>query len=103
MHKLKRSTRALAGLSVVALVTIAACGDDDDNATTNTSTPGSVRTETTAATTGGSSTETTGATGSTEATTQETISKGQRTSKDNGEPVQGGTLVYGVEADTANP
>jgi len=48
MHKLKRSTRALAGLSVVALVAIAACGDDDDNATTNTSTPGSVRTETTA-------------------------------------------------------
>ena len=30
------------------------------------------------------------------------MSSGVRTAKDNGEPVKGGTLVYGLEADTAN-
>ncbi len=109
VHHLKRRSRVLAGFSVLALVAVASCGDDDDT-TANTTTPGSVKTETTTAssgsavaTTGGGSTPTSGATGSTEATTQETISKGERTAKDPPNPVQGGTLIYGLEADTANP
>ena len=31
------------------------------------------------------------------------MSEGVRASEDNGEPVKGGTLVYGLEADSANP
>ena len=31
------------------------------------------------------------------------VSAGERNSEDNGEPVKGGTLVYGLEADSANP
>jgi peptide/nickel transport system substrate-binding protein len=122
VHQMKRRTRVLAGLSVLAIVAVASCGDDD-NASTNTTTPGTVKTATTtassgAATTSGSSTATTGggstattaggstatsgATGSTTPTSEAPISPGERTSKDEGQPAKGGALVYGLEADTAN-
>ena len=111
---MKRRTKVLAGLSVLALIAVASCGDDDDNATTNTTTPGSVRTATTTATTGAattsaSSTATTGSptptSGSTETTTgasapEREVGPGERhVTKDEGKPVKGGTLRYGLEAD----
>ncbi len=115
MHQLKRRTKVLAGLSVLALIAVASCGDDDDN-TANTTTPGSVKTETTpvtsgaattggasTATTGGGSTSTSGATGSTEPTTQETSPGERHVTKDEGKPVKGGTLRYGTDSDSANP
>jgi len=112
-----RSTRLLAALTVTALVAVAACGDDDD-ATAPTTTTGAGVVESTAATGGAdtaATTETSEATASSSATTASattdatdgtaataTVSSGVRTSEDNGEPVKGGTLVYGLEADTAN-
>ncbi len=117
MHKNTRGTRLLAALSVVALVAVASCGDDDDAADSAVTTPGTaavVSTDATATTTA----STTASSGTTAATTEETtagstettsegttpatISPGVRTSEDQGKPVKGGTLVYGLEADTAN-
>jgi peptide/nickel transport system substrate-binding protein len=110
-------SKALAALSVAALVVVAAaCGDDDDNAS-NATTAGAAATGSTAPS-NGSSTATSSAatssgaastspsssaTGSTEpGSTPATISSGERTPKDPPNPVQGGTLVYGLEADSAN-
>jgi peptide/nickel transport system substrate-binding protein len=121
---MKRRTRVLAGLSVLAIVAVASCGDDD-NATTNTTTPGSVKTATTTAssgaattsgsstaTTGGGSTATTGG-GSTSTTAGSETTTGGTTpeagpgehhvTKDEGKPVKGGTLRYGTDSDSANP
>jgi peptide/nickel transport system substrate-binding protein len=121
LHAKKRSSRLLAALAVTALVAVAACGDDDD-ATAPTTTTGSGEVETTettetteptAATDTEATTETsestttekssaTTAAPATTATATDAVSSGVRTAKDNGEPVKGGTLVYGLEADTAN-
>jgi peptide/nickel transport system substrate-binding protein len=113
VHQLKRRTRVLAGLSVLALVAVASCGDDDDNAqptgsaevSSGTNAPAAETTsgDSSTATTEGGETTSGEKTGSTEPTTQETVSKGERTSKNNGEPVKGGALTYGLEADSANP
>jgi peptide/nickel transport system substrate-binding protein len=101
---------------VIALVAVAACGDDDDNSSSATTTPGTVATGSTptsdtaeeTTTTESSGSETTTAettqetTGSTEGeTTRETL-PGEQAPPDEGEPVKGGTLVYALEADTAN-
>ena len=98
----------MAALCSITLIVVAACGDDDD-ATKSTSADSAATTaaEDTATTTGsdggsgGDAPETTEA-GGDEAPTG-TVSAGERTSEDAGEPVKGGTLVYGQEADTANP
>jgi peptide/nickel transport system substrate-binding protein len=112
----KKRTRLLAALAVTALVAVAACGDDDDDASAPSTTTGSGEVESTdapdetetAVTTGTSGSTTTSGTSDTTtapdeggASTDE-ISPGVRTAEDNGEPVKGGTLVYGLEADTAN-
>ncbi len=79
----------LCGLTFVA----AACGDDDDS--TDESAPvGSV-----SQTEGGEQPADTAPA----ATTGETDDSTGAAASDEGEPVRGGTLVYGVEADTANP
>jgi peptide/nickel transport system substrate-binding protein len=110
-------SKALAALSVATLAIVAAaCGGDDDNATNTTSagsvasgttTPSAGSSETTTAASGTSSAATTGSStpsgGSESGTTPATISPGVRTPKDPANPVQGGTLVYGLEADSANP
>ena len=119
MHAKKRSTRLLAALAVTALVAVTACGDDDD-ATAPTTTTGSGEVESTDATDTTAETDTAATTGTSGSTTTEAssdttepaattesappnaVSSGVRTAKDNGEPVKGGTLVYGLEADTAN-
>ena len=105
----------LAALSAAALITIAACGgDDDDDTSATTAVAGTdAVTEDTDApdTTESSSTEPE----STEADSTETTEAaddsggtervpgpGENHVEDEGEPVKGGTLVYGVEADTAN-
>jgi peptide/nickel transport system substrate-binding protein len=109
----KRRRRLLAALSVASIVAVASCGDDDDDAGSAETTPGTEAvtdatattspTPTSEATATTEATETTAATeDTTEATTPDTISPGVRTAEDNGEPVKGGTLVYGLEADTAN-
>jgi len=89
----------------------AACGgddDDDDGGSAGTATGTEAITEGTESSDtaggGGGTTEGTEATeGTDEGETTGTVSAGQRTSEDDGEPVQGGSLVYGLEADTANP
>ena len=116
MHQTPRRTRVLAALSVISLVAVASCGDDDDTASNTTTAGAAVTTPSSgssassgastpssgsAASTEGTTEGTTG--GSTEGTTAGTISSGERTPKDPPNPVQGGTLVYGLEADTANP
>jgi peptide/nickel transport system substrate-binding protein len=87
-------TRLLGVVVTLAVVTVAACGDDDDG--------GEAAPQ---------STEEVGPTDASAAPTSEdtaadstsgTVSAGVRTAEDNGEPVKGGTLVYGLEADTAN-
>ncbi len=119
MHRSKRRSTVLATLSVLTLVTIAACGDDDDNATATTT--GAVAgTDAAPGTTEAAPDETTAEPSSTEGATATTESGGTATTAaasgadkpapgpgehhvaDEGEPVKGGTLVYGVEADTAN-
>ena len=98
-------TRALAALSVAALAVVAvACGDDDDNASNATS-GGDAAAATTeggssAAATSPSGDATTGSSGSDSGAPS---NPNERAPKDPANPVQGGTLVYGLEADTTNP
>ncbi len=108
-----RRARLLGALVAVGLVAVASCGDDDNaGKATTTSGTEAVKSETTTSpatsapgTSGPSSPSTSsGSTATTTAsTTAESLSPGVRTSKDDGEPVRGGTLVYGLDADTANP
>jgi peptide/nickel transport system substrate-binding protein len=104
----------MAALSVTALVLVAAaCSDDDDNASNVTSARSGAAVTTSpsggssAATTSPSSAATSStpsSSGSTEGgTTPATLSSGERRPQDPPNPVQGGTLVYGLEADSANP
>jgi peptide/nickel transport system substrate-binding protein len=90
-------------MSVAALVAVAACGGDDDD---DVASPGSG-----AATTTEAPAETTGDTGTTPGTAEPTqaadtsvaTTAGEGGGGEEGEPVKGGTLVYGLEADSANP
>jgi peptide/nickel transport system substrate-binding protein len=99
----------LAVASVCTLVAVASCGDDDDNVATPGS--GAATTEAPAATTGattagtGSTAGTEGTSGGTEGTSgggggEAPVNSGAETNP--GTPVKGGTLVYGLEADSAN-
>jgi len=103
----------LAALSVLSLVA-AACGDDDDDGgdsapsgteavtegTGGDTTPGS---DAAPGSTEPEGTEPEGTGGSGEPTTTFLPGPGEHhLEEDEGEPVHGGTLVYGVEADTAN-
>jgi peptide/nickel transport system substrate-binding protein len=107
----RRRPRTVAALSVAALVVVAvACSDDDDNASnvTSAATAGPGTTTPASATSPATtlpSTSSTPSSGTTDetGTTPLTISKGERRPEDPPNPVQGGTLVYGLEADTANP
>ncbi|MCU1502423.1 MAG: hypothetical protein JWM12_1777 [Ilumatobacteraceae bacterium] len=121
MISTRRSSALLATLTVVTLVA-GACGSDATTKTT-ASTPGAIVNDTTAATsagsgastttTGGSTTTTGGSTsattaGSTGATTGST-SPGSSDLANHavtdtaGAPVHGGTLVFGIDSDSANP
>jgi peptide/nickel transport system substrate-binding protein len=112
LHTTPRS-RVLAALSVAALMVVsAACSGDDDNATKVTT--GSAASAPSATTGAAATTSPSSAAASTAAstpsssatseggTTPGTTSAGIRTPKDPPNPVQGGTLVYGLEADSAN-
>ena len=100
----------MAALCSMTLIVIAACGDDDD-ATTSTSADADTATTAAAGDTATTSAGSEGGGDDTTATTEAggdqepsgAVSAGERTSEDAGEPVKGGTLVYGLEADTANP
>ena len=108
-RRIHRRSTLLAALSVAVLVTASACGgDDDDGAADDTSVAAS---ETEAGDTPPSG-------GSTDVAADEPVSsaagddEGGETrptgpgevhlAEDEGEPVHGGDLVYGIEADTAN-
>jgi peptide/nickel transport system substrate-binding protein len=102
-----RPSRLLVALSVAALVAIASCGDDDDSTGSAPAGSEEVKSTEAPATTAASATTAPAASttsgGATETTTQtRTTSAGEHTVADEGEPVKGGTLVYGLEADTAN-
>jgi peptide/nickel transport system substrate-binding protein len=91
-------------MSVAALVAIAACGGDDDD---NVASPGSGAATTTEAPAG--TTADAGTTGDTGASTpgtsggsEGTSSANEQNATDEGTPVQGGDLVYGIDSDTAN-
>ena len=102
----------LAALSVFTLVAVASCGDDDDTSnatTTREPTPRRrpARTRRTTETTEGDTAETTRRTPKTD----DRRDRGHGGSRatlpglrvaDEGEPVKGGTLVYGLDSDTAN-
>ena len=92
MHQTKGRTRALAALSVITLVAFASCSGDDDDGDSNVTT-GSAATASTTPSSGSSAASTDA--GST--------SPGVLTPEDPPNPVHGGTLVYGLEADSANP
>jgi peptide/nickel transport system substrate-binding protein len=106
-------SKVLAALSAATLIIVAAaCSGDDDsaaNVTTGTTASGPATTAGGAATTSGGAATSAASTapGSTETsesgTTPGTLSPGERTAKDPPNPVHGGTLVYGLEADSANP
>ena len=92
----------MAALAVVAV----ACGDDDDTASDVTS----GATDAAATTTGGSSApttssteETTGGSDDADGGSDAPANPNERRPEDPPNPVKGGTLVYGLEADTANP
>ena len=125
-----RRSVALAALTVASLVAVAACGDDDDSAGSGTVAEGTTATtatteapatttaeseDTTATTAGGSedtTASTTPGTGSTagggddsglpKASERELPPGEKHVEDDEGEPVKGGTLTFGIEADTAN-
>lgn len=90
-HRGRRSAsvRALAAASLLALIAAACAGDDDDGA----GEPEDATSETPAGDTGDSGDTGTGDTGTNDTGDGEEA----------GEPVHGGHLVYGVEADTDNP
>ena len=104
-------SKAFAVLTVAALIVVAAsCSDDDDNVSTGSTSSAPVTTggsETTssssAATTSAATSPPSSSTSTDSGTTPATISSGERTATDPPNPVQGGTLVYGLEADSANP
>jgi peptide/nickel transport system substrate-binding protein len=114
----RRST-ALAALSIASLITVAvACSGDDDGGTaapgttSAASSPPSTEASTTTAasaepttTKGGASTSAPGTTTAptTAGTTPVTLSPGERRPEDPPNPVPGGTIAYGLEADSANP
>ena len=88
----------------MTFLVIASCGDDDDTSTAEATTTAAGETETTtAASEGGGGGDTTATTEGGTDKPAGAVSAGERTSEDAGEPVKGGTLVYGQEADTANP
>ena len=115
MFRSTRRSTVLATLVCSALIVAACAGDDDDDVsseTTSTSVDGEATATTTAETDAGTAPTVTAA-GTTEpsapattAATSETEERepgpGERHVDDEGEPVQGGTLVFGLEADTAN-
>ena len=109
----------LSAISVITLVIVAACGGDDDDdtdASAPTGTEGVTGgTEDTTGETEATTAETEATTGETEASTDETEpptteggdaelpeSPGERHVEDEGEPVNGGTVRYGIDSDTAN-
>jgi len=114
-------------MSVAALVVVAACGgDDDDSAGSGTVAEGTAATteapaattaesdDTTATTTAGSEDTTATTTAGSDTTTgggddnglpkasERELPPGEKHVEDEGEPVKGGTLTFGIEADTAN-
>ena len=113
----KRPAKVVATLAIFALVAVACAGDDDDD-TTGTdavavtdavdgtdAAPATDDTATEDTATEDTATEDT-ATDETEPegdTPTPQVGPGDNHVTDEGEPVQGGTLVYGLEADTANP
>jgi peptide/nickel transport system substrate-binding protein len=115
LHRSKRRSTVLVTLSVLTLVTVAACGDDDDTTTATTvagtdavesgTEPESDATSTEPESTEGPSTTESSGSATTSGGTgaeQPAPGPGERHLEDEGEPVKGGTLVFGLEADTAN-
>ena len=120
MHRHKRRSAVLSTLSVITLVTVAAaCGGDDDDAEdgpdgteavagTDAAEPGTTdaETDTTGSPDEGSAEP--GDHGGRRAgddgdAPRSEPGPGENHQTDEGEPVQGGTLVYGIEADSASP
>jgi peptide/nickel transport system substrate-binding protein len=116
MQRIHRRSTVLATLSVAVLITVSACGGDDDDA-------GDGTVAATAADTADTETADTADTADTAAEGTSTVSDatdpaatdGEETddtrpaaagevhvTEDEGDPVRGGDLVYGIEADTAN-
>jgi peptide/nickel transport system substrate-binding protein len=91
MHLHKRRATLLATLTVFTMVAVACASDDDDD-----SSPATAGSDPVAGTDAA-------ADDSIATTDDEGSDDANRHAGDEGEPVHGGTLVYGIEADTANP
>jgi len=126
VHRKKRRSAVLATLSVFTLIAVASCGGDDDDgetadteavadtdaASTDTDAPGDTAApdeteapdETTepGATTAPGDTAGEGDSGAPSVSDRQ-LPPGEHHVEDEGEPVQGGDLVFGIEADSANP
>ena len=101
MHQHKHRSVIVGVLGVVALVAVASCSGDDDSADVSSGAASSTTASSGSsgpASTSGSSTDSTSGGDATQPT-----SAGVLTAEDPPNPVKGGTLVYGLEADSANP
>lgn len=114
MHRARpRSRTALTALSVLTLVTASACGGDDDSGTATgvSSESEAVDGLDTTPIPSSAGTDTMGTAGGTDAGSSAAPSVADRPlppgerhiDSDEGEPVAGGDLVFGLEADTSNP
>ncbi len=115
MRKNVRRTRGLGVVAVVALMVVASCGDDDDGDVSGSVAPSSSgpATSAEAPTDTGSPTESSSDLSTpetnrveptaTSGTGAESEDDANRHAGDEGEPVKGGTLTYGIDSDTANP
>jgi peptide/nickel transport system substrate-binding protein len=107
MHLRKRRSTLLATFTAFTLLAGACAGDDDDDSGPVTS--GSGPAGDAAASGGGDGTASTATDSASGSSAPSGTGEGgapddaNRDAGDEGEPVHGGTLVYGIEADTANP
>lgn len=126
MQRNRLRSKALGALSVITLVTVAACGDDDSGGEGSAPSGTEVLTEDT----GAPSEDTEATSGDTEAPSDSSAPSGdtaapsedtaaptteggaeevpeapgeRHVTEDEGEPVKGGTLRYGIDSDSANP
>jgi peptide/nickel transport system substrate-binding protein len=104
MHR-RRWKAPVAGLTVALLAVVSCAGDDDDDAGGGAGTVATPETEETGATADSGGSGSTAAPPGTDAPADDgpdaSTPSGYHVG-DEGEPVHGGTLVYGLEADTAN-
>jgi peptide/nickel transport system substrate-binding protein len=115
MLRCTRRSTVLASLAVCTALVLAACAGDDDDVSSGTASSAAAGPDTEATSPPSATDDEPGATDAEPATPSAPASTGgsgadepapgpgEHDVGDEGEPVKGGTLVFGLEADTANP